>query len=90
MRRTLAWLEIVASIILLALAVWPFSEYCSGRFMGLDCESRAIFGITMFGPLGVLGLSCAIWTMNSKSALPQYSLILGFMGIVSYWLAHLL
>lgn len=88
--RILACLEIVAAIIFLALAVWPFSEYCSGRFLGLDCESRAIFGVNMFGPLGILGLICSAWSLNSKSAMPQYILLFGLLAIMGYWLAHML
>jgi hypothetical protein len=42
MLRNLAWLQLAGSILLLALAVWRFSGFCSGRFMGLDCESQAI------------------------------------------------
>lgn len=88
MLRTLAWLEIVVSIMLLALAIWPFSGYCSGRFMGLDCESRAILGINVFGPLGILGLIFSAWSLRRKSVTPQYALVLCFMAIFIYWLAH--
>jgi hypothetical protein len=88
--KTLAWLEVVASIMLIALAVWPFSGYCSGTLMGLDCESRAIFGINLFGPLGILGLVIAVWSLKSKSVTPQYILLLGFMTIMIYWFAHAL
>ena len=56
MLRLLAWLEIVASIGLFALTAWPFSGFCSGRFIGLDCESQAIFGVNMFGPMAILAL----------------------------------
>ena len=90
MLRTLAWLEIVASIMFLALTVWPFSGFCSGRFMGLDCESRAIFGVNLFGPLGILGLSCSAWSLKSKSVLPHYVLLIGFVAIMVYTLSHLL
>jgi len=90
MLKMLALLEIVASVILLALAVWPFSGYCSGRFMGLDCESRAIFAVNMFGPMGILGLTCSAWSLKSKSAIPQYVLLFGFAAVMFYWLAHML
>lgn len=90
MLKTWAWIEIVASIILLALAAWPFSGYCSGRFVDLDCESRAIFGVNMFAPLGILGLICSAWSLNNQSAIPQYVLLIGFLAIMSYWLAHML
>jgi hypothetical protein len=88
--RTLAWLEIVAAMVLLTVAVWPFSGYCSGRFMGMDCESRAIFGVLMFGPLGILALACSTWTLISKSVTPQYVLIFGTLAVVAYWIYHLL
>ena len=90
MLRILASLEIVASVILLALAVWPFSGHCSGRFMDLDCESRAIFAVNMFGPLGILGLICSAWSLKSRSVMPQYVLLLGLAAIMTYWLAHVL
>lgn len=90
MLRTLAWLEIAFALALLALAVWPFSGYCSGRFIGLDCEGRAIFGVNMFGPLGVLALICAAWSIKTRSAVPQYVLLSGLAVILGYWLYHVL
>ena len=90
MLRILAWLEIVIAMMLLTVAFWPFSGFCSGRFMSLDCESRAIFGVLMFGPLGILALACSTWSLVSKSARPQYVLIFGVVIIVAYWLWHVL
>jgi len=90
MLKVLAWIEILMSIVLLALAVWPFSGFCSGRFMGLDCESRAIFGVNMFGPLGILGAVCSAWSLKYKTAVPQFVLLFGFLAIMTYWLAHAL
>ncbi len=90
MLRVLAWIEVVASIILLALAAWPFTGYCSGRFMGLDCESQAIFGVNMFAPLGILGAICSAWSLKCKTVMPQFVLLCGFIAIMTYWLAHAL
>lgn len=90
MLKILAWMEVVASIVLLALAAWPFTGYCSGRFLGLDCESRAIFGVNMFGPLGILGIICSAWSIKYKTTMPQFVLLCGFIGIMTYWLAHAL
>ena len=90
MLRLLAWLEIVASIVLFALTAWPFSGFCSGRFIGLDCESQAIFGVNMFGPMAILALSCSVWSLKSKSVMPQYILVFGIVLIMAYWLYHML
>jgi hypothetical protein len=90
MLRPLAWLEFVAAIMFLAVASWPFSGFCSGRFMGLDCESRAIFGALMYGPLGLLLLACSVWSLSIKSVASQYVLILGVITILAYWLFHIM
>jgi len=82
MLKTLLWLEIALSTILLALAIWPFSGFCSGRFMGLDCESRAIFSVKMLGPAGILALTCASWSLKRKSVVPQYVLAVGVAAIM--------
>lgn len=90
MLKLLAWIEMVVSAMLLAVAAWPFSGYCSGRFMGLDCESLAIFGINMFVPLGFLGMICAAWFFKTKSVTSQYFLLFGFALIMFYWLLNIL
>lgn len=77
MLRTVAWIEIVLSMMLLALAVWPLSGFCEGKFMGLDCESRAIFGVNLFGPLGLLAFTCSSWSLTSRSVTPQDPLVVG-------------
>lgn len=82
MLRALAWLEILASLLLLGLAIWPFSDYCSGRFMGFDCESRAIFGLNIFGPLGIMLLVCAAWSLKHKSSTPQIFLAAGILAVI--------
>lgn len=88
MLRILALLELIASVVLLALAVWPFSDYCSGRFMGLDCESRPIFGINIFGPLGIVALVCSIWSLKNNSVKPQFLLLVTPFAIMVNWFAH--
>lgn len=89
MLKTLAWLEIVLAIVLIALALWPFSGFCAGRFMGLDCESRAIFGINLLGPLGILMFISGMWTLKNQSVKPQYLLLLGVGVIAIYWRSHM-
>ncbi len=90
MLRTVAWIEIVLSIMLLALAIWPLSGFCEGRFMNLDCESRAIFGVNLFGPLGLLAFTCSSWSLKGRSVTPQYFLLLGIAVIIIYWLSFAL
>lgn len=85
MLRNLAWLEIMASMLLLALAIWPFSGHCSGRFMGLDCESRAIFGVNLFGPVGIMLFVCAAWSLKRTSRMPQLVLALGIAAVMIFW-----
>jgi hypothetical protein len=86
--RIVAWLEISASLVLLGIAVWFFAGFCSGRFMGLDCESRAIFGVNMFGPIGVLALICSVWSLKTKSVVSQLILAFSVFSIMIYWLSH--
>ena len=90
MLKALAAIEISASVLLLALAVWPFSGYCSGSVMGLDCESQQIFAALMFGPLGILGLVCAAWSLWKASVVPQYVLLTGILVVMGCYLAHAL
>lgn len=89
MLKTFTWLEMVLAIVLIAIAVWPFSGFCTGRIMAFDCESRAILGVNLFGPLGILMLISAIWTLKKPSVKPQYFLLLGAGVIAIYWLSHM-
>lgn len=88
--RVFAWLEIILAIMLMAFALWPFSGFCVGRIMAFDCESRAILGVNLFGPIGILMLISAIWTLKNQSLKPQYFLLLGVGAIIVYWLSHIL
>ena len=90
MLKTLAWLEIILAIVLIAFALWPFSGVCAGRVMAFDCESLAILGVNLFGPLGILMFVSAIWTLKNQSVKPQYFLLLGVGAIVIYWLSHMI
>ena len=90
MLKTLAWLEIILAIVLIAFALWPFSGFCAGRVLAFDCESRAILGVNLFGPLGILMSISAIWTLKNQSVKPQYFLLFGVGAIVIYWLGHML
>lgn len=87
--RTLARIELVAGILLLLLAIWPLSGFCSGRPLGNDCESWFIFGVNLFGPAGLLAIVCALWTLRRGSQLPQYLLLGGWVGLVGYMLLAL-
>jgi hypothetical protein len=53
--------------------------------MGLDCESRAIFGVDAFGPLGIMLFVCATWSLNRKSSTPQMFLALGIVAVLIFW-----
>lgn len=89
MLKAFAWLEMILTIMLIAIALWPFSGYCAGMIMAHDCESRAILGVNLFGPLGILMLISAIWTLKNPSLKPQYFLLLGVGVIAIYWLSHM-
>jgi len=88
MLKAISWLEITVCIAILAFAIWPFSGFCSGRFMGLDCESRAIFSVNMYAPVSTLGLICAVCSLKTKSVVPQFILFLGVLAVLLYWVAH--
>ena len=86
--KIVAWTEVLVAIVLLIGAVFPFSGYCSGRAVGLDCESRAILGLNVLAPLALLLVACATWSMKTRSPKPQYALIPGIGAVVAYWLWH--
>jgi hypothetical protein len=88
MLRVISWVELSSSVFLLALTAWPVSDYCSGRPGGFDCESWYIFGINFFGPLGFLALVCSISGLMTRSLIPQYFLMTGFVMLLIYWLPH--
>lgn len=85
MLKILAWIEIASGVALLALTAWPFTAWCSGRWMGLDSESRAIFAVNLFGPAGLLMLVCGTWTLNTRSVVSQYVLALGVSALIAWW-----
>lgn len=85
----LAWIELVISIVLLLLTIWPFSDYCSGRPLGFDCESWAIFGVNLFAHLGLLGLVSSIFYLTKKIVMPQYVLLLGIVLLMVYWFSNI-
>lgn len=89
MIRNLAWIELSISIVLLVLTIWPISGLCSGRLLGNDCESWFIFGVNIFGPLGLLTLVCSIWSLKEISIIPQFVLIAGFSMLMIYWFSHI-
>jgi hypothetical protein len=89
MLKQLVWIELLASISLLLLSIWPISGLCSGRPAGFDCESWFIFGVNAFGPLGILLLLCSIWSSKTGLWLPQLILLLGSLLVASYWALHM-
>jgi low affinity Fe/Cu permease len=56
--------------------------------MGLDCESRAIFGVNAFGPLGIMLFVCAIGSLKRKSSTTQIFLALGIAAVMSFWVSQ--
>ena len=88
MLRILACVELLISIIAFALGAWPVSGLCSGRPIGFDCESWFIFGVNIFGPLGLLLLVCSIWSLKKRSWVPQYFLLAGCAMIIIFWVSH--
>ena len=83
--RFLVGLEILASLVLVALVLWPFSGFCSGRVLSLDCESRAIIGVNIVAPLAILLFVCAVWSLKVKSFAPQLILMSGIVVACIYW-----
>jgi hypothetical protein len=85
MLRKLSGLAFVAGLVLLGLAYWPISGFCAGRPMGNDCETWFIFGVNMFGPIGLLALACSVWSLKTGSWIPHYALIVGTLVVLGYW-----
>ena len=88
MLKILAWIELATALILLTLTYWPLTTYCAGRPGGLDCESRFIFGVNMFAPIGVLAFVCAAWSLRRNSLRAQWVLLAGTTLVFSYFLIH--
>jgi hypothetical protein len=89
MLRIIAWIELFISIVFLTLSVWPFSGLCSGRPVGFDCESWAIFGVNFFGPMGLIAFVCSIWSLKKKTLVPQYFLVAGGAVLIIYFFSHM-
>lgn len=90
MLRVVAWVEIVVAVVLAIGAIHPLSDFCSGRALGLDCESRAIIAVNVLVPLGALLAVCAVWFLKTRSVKSQYTLVLGATAILSYWFSFTL
>lgn len=90
MLRIVVWAELLISILALAVVVWPVSGFCRGRLFGFDCESWLIFGVNIFAPVGLFGLICSIWFLNTRSLVSQYILLSGCMVILAWWFLHTL
>lgn len=88
MLKALILFELIASLILLGLAAWPFSGFCTGRLMTLDCESQAIFAINIYVPLAIVGFFCSIWSLTSNSELPHLILLITVLIVIGRWLTY--
>jgi hypothetical protein len=87
--RLAGWLELAVGTYLVGWATLPFTRFCSGRVWGLDCESRAIVGVNLVGPLGLLLLVCATWMLWTASPRSQYALALGVVALAACTLLQL-
>jgi hypothetical protein len=85
MLKKFAWLELFISLLLLVLAFWPMSEFCSGRPLGHDCESWFIFGVNIFGPIGASALVCSFWSLKINKLTPQYFLLFTCSIVLIFW-----
>lgn len=83
--RQLAYLELLISLPALALVFWPSSGACSGRTLGLDCESWFILGVNMVGPVGALALACGLWTLKRGGWAAQYVFLAGILAVTVRW-----
>ena len=80
-----AWVELLVGLVLVAVAIHPFTRFCEGRSFGLDCESRLIFGVNLFGPLGLTLVLAGIWMLRTGSYRSQYLAGLGVAGVTLNW-----
>lgn len=76
-----AWIELIVGLVLVAIAVHPFTRFCEGRSFGLDCESRSIFGVNLFGPLGLALVLAGAWMLMTGSRRSQYLAGFGIAGV---------
>jgi hypothetical protein len=88
--RVAAWIEIAFAVVLVIGAIHPFSDWCTGRALGLDCESRAILAVNVLVPLGLLIAACGAWFLKTGSVKSQYTLVLGAAAMLAYWLSFTL
>jgi hypothetical protein len=58
--------------------------------MGNDCETWFIFGVNMFGPVGLMALACSVWSLTTGSRIAQYALLVGTLAVLGYWAIHML
>ena len=86
MLRLFSWIELLVSVPLLLVLPWSFSQGCTGRPLGFDCESWSIFGINLFAPFGLFMLVGSAWSLKSGSWTAQYSIVLGFVVVGAWWL----
>lgn len=85
MLRVLSWIELLVSIPLLLIVPWSLSRACTGRPIGFDCEAWAIFGINMFGPIGLLMLIGSAWSLKSEAWAAQYIIVVGCAAVGAWW-----
>lgn len=82
MPKKWALAELFISLLAIMFVWWPTSKYCTGRPAGLDCESWMIFAVNFYAPLGLLGVICSIWSLVTRSLVPQYILFAGFVFVL--------
>ena len=88
MSKVLGSVEVLLAIALTGAALFPLSGLCSGRSMGLDCESRAIIAINALAPLALVFGVCGFWLWRSRSWASQYVLLSGIAAVAIYWFSH--
>jgi hypothetical protein len=86
--KVLGWIEILVAALLFVASLFPFTRYCEGRLLGLDCESQAIFAMNMVGPLCAFFLLCGIWLLRTRSLASQVVLGVGFAAIMGRFLYY--
>lgn len=90
MRRSIIWIELAIALVFLALAIKPFLAVCSGRIVGLDCESQAIFAVNLFAPIGLAALAAAILTWRRSGRAVHLMLLIAISAVLLRWLYFML
>ncbi len=81
--------ELLLSLAFLVLPLWAVSGLCQGRPLGYDCESWFIFGLNFYFPIGLVGLACSIWSLQTGSWRSQPVLLITCLLTTAYWRSNL-